>query len=110
MSLASRRRFIAALLVTIAASTADPTAAYEISKDGGVTRYWWHSGQYAQERRLPPNVGQHECREQLRGLGWHDNWVLSGGRATMLPLDLSPTCRADHEAVDEVVSIVTKCY
>jgi hypothetical protein len=55
------RRFIAALLVATA-STADPTAAYEILKDGGLMFNYWNSttcGQYAEERRLPPNVGYH---------------------------------------------------
>jgi hypothetical protein len=82
MSLASRRKFIAALLVTTA-STADPTAAYEISKDGGVTRYWWHStscGQYAQERRLPPNVGEH-ASDRAYVAGWLSayNALMPGG-------------------------------
>jgi hypothetical protein len=93
------RRFIAALLLTTA-STADPTLAYEISKDGGVTIWYWQTttcGQYAQERRLPPNVGNH-ASERAYVAGWlsaYDALVaggnISGGDArlddTMLWLD-----------------------
>jgi hypothetical protein len=67
-----RRFIIAALLVTTEVSTADPTAAHEISKDGGVTFYRWHSttcGQYVQDRRLAPNVGNH-ASDRAYVAGW----------------------------------------
>jgi hypothetical protein len=76
------RRFIAALLVATA-STADPTAAYEILKDGGLMFNYWNSttcGQYAEERRLPPNVGYH-ASDRAYVAGWlsaYNAWVPGG--------------------------------
>jgi hypothetical protein len=93
------RRFIAALLLTTA-STADPTVASEISKDGGVTFNHWYSttcGQYVQDRRLAPNVGNH-ASDRAYVAGWLSAYNalvpggnISGGDArlddTMLWLD-----------------------
>jgi hypothetical protein len=76
------RRFLAVLLVTTT-SAAYPTVAYEILKDGGVKLWFWDTrtcGQYAQDRRLPPNVGNHAI-DRIYVAGWLSAYdaLMSGG-------------------------------
>jgi hypothetical protein len=69
--MAYRTRFVAIVLLTTFV-VADPSIAYEITKEGAVKFSHWYSttcGKYAEDRRLPPNVGNHAA-DRVYVAGW----------------------------------------
>jgi hypothetical protein len=81
-----RTGFVAIVLLTTSL-VADPSTAYEITKEGAVKLWYRHSttcGQYAEDRRLPPNVGNH-ASDRVYVAGWlsaYDALVPGGNTAT----------------------------